>query len=118
MLLIDARLQYTRRYDLESKFDCCIWVELKLKGQKNILIQGGYRQWQIPREYDKDQSSKSIKSQLSRYKSIVNNFEKALKENKDIIIMMDDNLDDYDNKIYNKNIPLHTQTQKLQKYLT
>ena len=34
LLLIDARLQYTRRYDLESKFECCIWVELKSKAQK------------------------------------------------------------------------------------
>ena len=64
LLLIDARLQYTRRYDLESRYDCCIWVELKLRGQKSILVQGGYRQWQIPREHDKDQTSKNIKSQF------------------------------------------------------
>ena len=47
ILIIDKQIVYKRRRDLESKFDCCIWIEIQLKGQKPLLVMGGYRQWSI-----------------------------------------------------------------------
>ena len=33
ILLIDKRLMYERRYDLESKHDCMIWIQVKIKNR-------------------------------------------------------------------------------------
>ena len=43
-ILINKGLVYRRSIDLESKKNYGIWLEIKLKGQKSILICGGYRQ--------------------------------------------------------------------------
>ena len=55
----------------------------------------------IPLEGRKSANIKfnSVKCQLNRYNSILKNWEKAIKENKNTIIMMDDNLDDGDLKL-------------------
>ena len=37
ILLIDKRLMYERRYDLESKHDCMIWIQVKIKKQGSFL---------------------------------------------------------------------------------
>ena len=57
ILLIDVRLNYIRRNDIESKNDCCIWVEIKHKGQNSFLLMGGYRQWTLPKENNVNQTS-------------------------------------------------------------
>ena len=59
----------------------------------------GYRQWDTPYEGRKSnegslQKYNSIKGQLLRYKSIIKDWVLACKEGKNVIIMMDDNLDD------------------------
>ena len=118
ILLIDTRLKYSRRLDLEGKHNCFIWIEVKLKGQGNLLFCGGYRQWDIPRE-GKDASKnsgyyKSIKLQKERFCSIILNWKKTSLENKNIIILTDDNLDDSRNSskndLFNCNL---TKTNKL-----
>ena len=78
MVLIDERLNYIRRDDLESSHDCTIWIEIKVKRQKSILICSGYRQWDTPYEGRKTnegslQKYNSVKCQLLRYKSILKN---------------------------------------------
>ena len=94
VILIDKRLNFTRCHDLEDYADCCIWIERRLKGQKPLLFQGGYKQWQLLKDIDPNGVSKTIPNQYKRYKSIINNCDTALKEGKDTIICMDDNLDD------------------------
>ena len=42
ILIINKQIIYKHRKDLESKFDCCIWIEIQLKGQKHLLVMGGY----------------------------------------------------------------------------
>ena len=44
VVLIDNRLNYICRNDLESTHDCTIWIEIKIKRQKSILVCLGYRQ--------------------------------------------------------------------------
>ena len=41
IILIDRRLSYSRRNDLEKINDCNIWLQLKLKRQKHILFASG-----------------------------------------------------------------------------
>ena len=38
VILIDYRLNYICRNDLESIRDCTIWIEIKIKRQKSILV--------------------------------------------------------------------------------
>ena len=103
--MIDKRLSYKRVDDLEGKLDCTIWLKVNLKGKKSLLFCGGYRQWQILNDKDKNQSQGSNKrsEQFKRYSSIIKNWEGACDQNSDIIIAMDDNLDDSINKKYTYN---------------
>ena len=57
ILIINKQIIYKRRKDLESKFDCCIWIEIQLKGQKPLLVMGGYRQWSLLKPFDKKSNS-------------------------------------------------------------
>ena len=110
IVLVDKRLTYKRLYNLESRHDCTIWIEVILRQKKTFLFAGGYRQWTLPKEVSNDKytDSKKVKNQVTRYKSIVNNWDKAKNLNKDIVITMDDNLDDStDNK--NTNYPYNLQ---------
>ena len=113
LILINKQLNYKRRADLEGKYDCCIWLEIKLKNQGSILVMGGYRQWALGKELDKNGNSKSIKAQLERYKSIALNIEKAIGENKDTIICMDDNFDDLEGNKYTNKYNAKNGLQKL-----
>lgn len=48
-LLIDKRLAYIRRHDLERQYISAIWIEVKLGKKKTVLASSAYRQWQLPK---------------------------------------------------------------------
>ena len=47
IILVNDRIPYTRRYDLENEYIATIWLEVKIGYNKSILIMGGYRQWRL-----------------------------------------------------------------------
>ena len=42
-------LEFIRRTDLEIVNQATIWIEIPLIKSNNLLIAGGYRQWQLPK---------------------------------------------------------------------
>ena len=104
LILVRKGLNYKRRFDLENNITCNIWIELSLGTNKSLMIMGGYRQWTLPKSLDiENNKNKNIK-QCKRFKITLDNWEKCLAENKDCIIMTDDNIDSSieanHNKIY------------------
>ena len=79
-----------RRSDLEDETVQTIWMELGLPQQKKILLMAGYRQWRLP---GRGPETISVQEQRNRWTTILNQWEKALKEEKEVILMMDANLD-------------------------
>ena len=63
---------------------------------------GGYRQWTLPKSYDNDNTKNKGPKQVSRYQLIIKKWQLALKENKDVVVMMDDNIDTDKNSNHNK----------------
>ena len=85
---ISNQLVYRRRNDLESPLNPVIWLQLGLPNQKKILLQSMYRQWQEPGA----SATKSISEQKKRFESIIQHWEKALAEKKEILTIGDFNL--------------------------
>jgi len=107
-LLIRDSLEFNRRHDLEDSMISSIWVEIILSNKKRVLVCSFYRQWKIPQELGVENSDRPNK-QLDRFLTFAKQVDKATLENKDIIIMTDDNIntnDDYSSTTNNKNRPL------------
>ena len=96
---------YTRRYDLENDTTSTIWLELKIPEGKNILISSIYRQWSLPKALGIRKSNNSH-NQTLRWKSVISQWQKAHKENKEIIILTDDNMD-HNNNTFNNNYKIN-----------
>ena len=84
-------LKVKRRQDLEDWDTTAIWLECGLPRQKSILICAGYRQWRLLGQ--NDNSSASVSEQLSRWLKFLDKWELALNEGKEVIVMLDANLD-------------------------
>ena len=80
-----------RRYDLEDADTAAIWLDCGLPGQKSFLICAGYRQWRLLGQ--EDNSSASVPEQLIRWKKFIDKWEDTLKEDKEVLVMIDANLD-------------------------
>ena len=80
-----------RRHDLEDSTVSAIWLEAGLPRQKKILICHAYREWRYLGQGD--DSSSTVTAQLSRWCTLLNMWEQALLEGKEVILMMDANLD-------------------------
>ena len=80
-----------RRHDLEDESVSAIWLEAGLPRQKKIVICHAYREWRYLGQ--EDGSSSTIAAQMARWGSLLNMWEKALLEGKEVILMMDANLD-------------------------
>ena len=84
-------LRVKRRADLEDETVAAVWLECGLPGQKGILVCAGYRQWQLPGQ--SDNSSGCVSEQLVRWLRFLEMWEKALNEDKEVIVTLDANLD-------------------------
>ena len=100
-MLVKEGINFNRRGDLEDSINCDIWVQISTGSNKNTLICGSYRQWSLLKEMGvKD--SKNIKQQEFRYQKSIDNWQKAMNENRDTIFVTDDNLDSNLNSELNK----------------
>ena len=70
IILINNRIPYTRRYDLECPMIATIWIEIKINNKHSILVMGGYRQWRLLRQLNIQDSHKTNK-QTQRFKLIL-----------------------------------------------
>ena len=87
-ILIHRDIQYKRRRDLETPGTSTIWIQLNQPGRKSLLIQGIYRQFQRLGK----PNTESIRAQTIRWELILQKWEKAISENKEIITLGDINL--------------------------
>ena len=68
-----------------------IWLEIGLPRQKKILHCQAYREWQHLGQGD--DFSGSIAAQLQRWELFLAKWELALMEGKEVVVMMDANID-------------------------
>ena len=80
-----------RRTDLEDSRVSAIWMEVGLPHKKKIIICQGYREWKYLGQ--PDSSSGTVAAQFQRWSVWLTMWEKALLEGKEVIVMMDANLD-------------------------
>ena len=80
-----------RRRDLEDNTVSAIWLEIGLPRQKKILHCQAYREWQHLGQGD--DFSGSIAAQLQRWELFLAKWELALMEGKEVVVMMDANID-------------------------
>ena len=80
-----------RRHDLEDDRISAIWLEAGLPRQKKIVICQAYREWKYLGQADN--SSATVQAQLERWLTFLEKWEQALLEGKEVIVMMDANLD-------------------------
>ena len=80
-----------RRTDLEDERISAIWLEVGLPNKKKILVCQGYREWKYLGQAD--QSSGTLAAQLERWCLFLKLWEQGLQEGKEVIVMMDANLD-------------------------
>ena len=99
--MIKEDIIYKRRTDLEDQETSTIWIELTIPKNKPILIASIYRQWSLPQILN-IKNSNSIIKQTERWEKVLGNWEKAIKEKKEVIVLTDDNMD-HDNDNFNNN---------------
>ena len=92
ILLIKDDIIYNRRYKLEDDITSTIWIEVKLPKNKPILISSIYRKRSLPNILNINNSNNNT-NQLNRWQKVMDKWEIANKENKEKIIMTDDNMD-------------------------
>ena len=80
-----------RRYDLEENTISAIWLELGLPHKKKIIVCNAYREWQQLGQLNSE--SGTVAAQLQRWCKFLDMWEMALKEGKEVVVMMDANLD-------------------------
>ena len=84
-----------------------------------MLVMGGYQQWRLPKQLYLPNSNKS-NNQIERFEKILNQQKRAILEQKDIMVLMDSNIDTRIVSNHNNNYditPLYTLlTQFLDKH--
>ena len=80
------------REDLMDDNISSIWVSLGFKYQRRILVGGLYREWQLLGRNDNGVSL-SETAQLSRWKVFLSQWERAIAEDKETIVLGDVNID-------------------------
>ena len=79
------------RVDLMSKDISAIWLEIGLPNKRKILVCNCYREWGYLNQPNKQ--SHSLAAQLLRWQTLVDSWQKALDENKEVILLGDINID-------------------------
>ena len=103
ILLIKKDIVYKRRKDLENNINSMIWIEVTLE-RSSILVMGAYRQFTIPQKIRKKVTDKKENPDY-RFNLILEMIMKALKENKEVMIMMDTNIDTSTNRVRDIHTP-------------
>ena len=87
-----------------------IWLEVGLPRQKKILVCNIYRQWQFTKQGD-DKSSATVNSQLARFVSFLDQWERAVASGREICVLGDFNLDFL--HFGRNNLPANSQSARL-----
>ena len=82
-----------RQDDLETEGLATVWLQLGLPHQKAILVMCGYQQWRLLEQPDGGAASSSVPSQRKRWGGILSQWERALGEDREVIVVMDANID-------------------------
>ena len=90
-LFVHNDVQWKIRQDLMSEKFSSIWVEIGHCNQKKILVCNLYREWQYLNQTD--DRSKSVQAQFERWQIFISQWEKALNENREVVVLGDVNLD-------------------------
>ena len=107
---------YNRCHDLEDDITSTIWIEVKLPKNKPILDSSIYRQWSLPKSLNIPNSN-NIYNQTTRWQSVINKWQKVHNENKEIIIMTDDNMD-HNNQNFNNSYKISNIKEITHNFLT
>jgi hypothetical protein len=75
---------------MSDKFSS-IWLELGHKNQKKILVCNLYREWRYMKQNNDE--PKSVPAQLERWVIFLDQWEQALVEGKEVVVVGDVNLD-------------------------
>ena len=82
-ILIQNGIQYKRRQDLEEPGLSTVWLQVGVHGSKHFLVHAAYRQFQrLGRN-----GSGSHHNQRSRWDKLLTNWEKASKEEREIVTL-------------------------------
>ena len=81
-----------RRPDLEDSSLSAIWLEVGMPRQKKILVCNIYREWQYMGQGPGNQSG-NLTAQSGRWSMFLDKWEAALRENREVIVLGDINLD-------------------------
>ena len=95
MMFKKDSISYECLKQLENENIATIWTKIKITPKKSVLVMGGYRQWKLPHTANQNNSG-STQKQIERFQAIINQIKKARKINKNIIILMDSNIDLHD----------------------
>ena len=79
------------RYDLMNDTFSSIWVEVGLPQKRKILIANVYREWGYLRQ-DNPGLSRDMSEQIKRWDSFLGQWERAMDEDKEVIVTGDVNL--------------------------
>ena len=80
-----------RRSDLEDSGISAIWLEVGLPHKGKFIVCQAYREWRYLGQ--QDSSSSTVAAQFERWSTFLNMWEKAMLEGKEVVVMMDANLD-------------------------
>merc|ERR1712240_693580 len=93
-----------------------IWIEINIAKNKSILVIGGYRQWRYLKQLNINDSNRT-QAQILRLETILNQYSKAIKENKEIITMMDTNINRSHQSDHNKISKVSIQTYEFEHWV-
>ena len=96
------------RPDLMNDRISAIWLEVGLPNKRKFLVCNFYREWGYLKQ--SNQVSHSKAAQLDRWKLLVEKWECALNENKEVVLLGDINIDSL--KWYRDNLPVNDQIHK------
>ena len=97
------------RPDLMNSNISAIWLEVGLPRKRKILVCNTYREWGHLRQ--EDDSSHSVSEQLERWKLFIKQWEAAIREDKEVIVTGDININSL--KWMRDDLPSTDSTQKL-----
>ena len=103
------------RHDLMDDTFSSIWVEVGLPNKRKILIANVYREWGYMRQADSS-ISRDLSEQLKRWTTFLGQWERALHENKEVLVTGDINLNHLE--WTKENLPPNNQTKKLRPLIT
>ena len=103
-------LRVKRREDLEDDTVAAVWLECGLPNQKSFLVCAGYRQWRLLGQ--PDNTSASVPEQLARWTVFLDKWEKALQEDKEVIVTLDANIEHLTWRMQDS-LPQHSSSARL-----